>query len=164
MGPGVLHMTGRGQDVSEGASLGGIVFTAEHVFQGPPSRPTVRVAKPKIQSMRLRFGCPAPSPVGAVLVGLFLIGLGLLPLVHLAYWFVYGGTFHAAEAFLLVWLPFGVAALLPVFRTSFLLDVQTPAGTRTLEFEGGLSGPEVEHFIREAERLYGYAVEVGPLH
>jgi hypothetical protein len=145
----------------EGIALGGIVFTAERVFEGTPSRPTVGVARSRIDKIRLRYGSVASHPIVLALLGLIMVGLGLVPLGHAALWVLRGGVYYAAEAFMLVWLPLGVGALFSVFRRGYVLDVQTSAGLRIFAFRRGTNRQEVEQFVRDAEHMFGYPIERG---
>jgi hypothetical protein len=111
----------------------------------------------------MRYGSPASHPIILGLLGLIMVALGLAPLGHAALWFFRGGVYYAPEAFMLVWLPLGLGALFPVFRRGYVLDVQTSAGLRIFAFRRGTNRQEVEQFVRDAERMFGYPIEMGGL-
>jgi hypothetical protein len=63
------------------------------------------------------------------------------------------------EMLAVVWLVLGVAALWGASRRGYALDIKTPRGWSRLEFGRGVGRPDVEDFLRQAERSFGYSVE-----
>jgi hypothetical protein len=150
------------QDVppSAGAlTLGGVSFTAEAVFEGAATRPQVAVPRAEIEHLRLRHGFLARHPFLLGILGLVLVGLGIAPPINALIWFIRERVLVGHEILCVLWLVLGVPALYEAFRRGYLLEVQTAEGLRRLEFHRGVRPAELEGFLRQAEEVFGYAVE-----
>src|SRR5262245_19763036 len=150
------------QDVPPGAralSLGGVSFTAEAVYEGTATRPRFTVPRTEIEHLRLRHGFVARHPFFLGLLELALVGSGIVPPLDAVIRFIREGVIAGHELVSIMWLVLAVPALYGAFRQGYTLDVQTACGLRTLEFHRGVSSPELETFLRQAEGIFGYDVE-----
>jgi hypothetical protein len=145
---------------SDSVTLGGITFTAEGVFEGEVPRPNYLVPKASIERICLRYGFLARHPILLTLFGIVLIVLGLASLAHVGIWLFGGGGLFFWEAAAAAWLILGAGALWGASRRGYLLDIKAQSGWKRLEFGKGVKPPELMAFVAQAEKCFGYSVEM----
>lgn len=140
-------------------SLGSICISSEGVFAETANRPSGVVRKSQIECIGVRCGSRVRHPFFLGLFGIALIGLGVLPLVHIALCLARGNEFMPKEALLLIWLFVGAAAFWQALQRGCALEVKTATGLRTFEFAKGIDSSEATSFLEQAEKKFGYVIE-----
>jgi hypothetical protein len=140
-------------------TFAGVGFSAEGLFEEIGSRPRSTIPRGAIECIRLRYGVRARHPFMLALFGVMLIAVGATPIPHLMSWLRHGGTAFDLEVLVLVLVVFGASAIYEAVQRGYRLDVETAFGRQRLEFHKGAPLAEIETFIGQVERYFGYSVE-----
>ena len=93
--------------MNDTVDCGGIRFTSDTVAEWNGRHATLKLQRSKIERMVLRHGFQAKRPIIQTLFGLFLIGIGLVPLPAIIDWLVHGGEMNDLVVLFPLWIVFG---------------------------------------------------------
>lgn len=137
-----------------------ICFTAKSIAETDGITVSLRIPKASIQRIRLRYGAPAKHPLVAIVVAVGLIAVGVIPLYHLICWMLYGGTVFFLEFFLASLIVIAISLIHSAVVRRYVLEVQESAGQRRLIFSKKANLASIRDLISQAERQFGYRVEI----
>ncbi len=145
---------------SERFEYEGVRFGDEGVADVEGGRVGLYVPRAQIDRLTVRYGARSLHPILQLVMGLLLVGLGLLPAIHLVMWAVKGGTIHLLEVAMIVMLIIGVWLIIDAPRRGYLIDVAGSGGRKRLLFASGASKTGVEAFAGRARERFGYDVQI----
>lgn len=123
-------------------------------------RRLIAVQRSGIERVELRWGWRSQRPFIQMLFGTVLSVLGMFPSVIVLRWLLGGGTLHwivlALAGFLLL---FGGWVMYDSLRRGYFLAVEGQKGRKKLCFARAADRQQIEAFLREAQRRFGYEVE-----
>ncbi|HEX8200674.1 MAG TPA: hypothetical protein VF590_09315 [Isosphaeraceae bacterium] len=110
----------------------------------------------RYERAELRWGWQAQRPLTQLLFGGALLAIGLFPIPLIVGWILHGGTLPMVLAWMTTMAPFGGWLMLDALRRGFFLAIDGLGGRWKLCFDRRAGRSEVEAFLRQAERLFGY--------
>ncbi|HOX07184.1 MAG TPA: hypothetical protein PK280_12340 [Planctomycetota bacterium] len=137
----------------------GVWIGAGELAEVDGGRTALAVRREDLDSARLCRGWQAERPWVLLGFGAILLALGLIPVPCVVLWLIHGGGISSTLPLLLIWLPFGGWALYRAASRGFYLAIRCHEGSRKLAFSRRADRANIEAFLKEAERRFGYAFQ-----
>ena len=138
----------------------GLVLDDDTLCEMSDGRRAAEVPRAVIRHVALGHGVAAERPVVAILIGVFLIVLGLASACNLALWYLRGGTAHGVEALAVGLIPIGGWLVHHAMRKRYFLRISTDSGERKLAFEATAEEQLARAFVETVGRTVPCRVEV----
>ena len=143
--------------------LGSIRADAEEIAVIERGAPTWRMPKSQVSALTFGSGSPATKPRLVLGLGVFLVVFGLLPLVPLYSWWVYGGVFRAYTIAWCAWSFLGAWLIRDSFRTVAFLQVDSRGRARRLVLDDAVGFDQIRAFANALYADLGYPVNLQSL-
>jgi hypothetical protein len=147
---------------ADGAVLekGNVRFSAEELAELDRKRAVIRVPRDRCREIAWRYGSRAARPWVQSALGIACLVGGFYLLVRLLMeWWRGGGVLWIEQVAGLVVLGFvGGALMVDVLRKGHYLEVRTEKATEKLRFDRSVAAADIETFLAEAGRRWGYAI------
>lgn len=139
---------------------GNVRFSAEELAELDRHRAVIRVPRDRCREITWRYGSRAARPWVQSTLGLACLAGGFYLLVRLLQeWWRGGGVLWIEQVAGLVILGFvGGALLADMLRKGHYLEVRTDKSTEKLRFDRSVSVGDIETFLAEAGRRWGYPI------